>query len=758
MAPNKFQQRAQPRVSPGLIVRRPMQAHLRTLPLAHSVPPTPARPAAWLRGAAMLGGAMPLCVAQDLGALLTQPQEQVQLGRPAALPEDIDSGAYLDFLRRLSRHPLLREVSGWDLSDAVLGVVLARLTEGVVCPEIYTLPPGTAAIDFARQLGVELDDADPAHIWRDTDPALRPELRKLLPSEALACIEGNLRRLDADELRFLHQYGPQLAGAPDPRDLLDLVNLLNLPPEVRKTVARVLQLLPQISQTAMRGGMQTYTMGGYEGLTRKGHLDNLLPSELAYPSLMFRHRILNHEALYYGRESVRERQRELVYIVTQSGLELRGDADVLARSITLALAQTMQRRGYEVFQSFIGSRCSLPSGMQRPADVLRVLYYQDEQWGRPREMLAAVAGNLRCWAERYQGMQVFWVLSEYWDADDWDLHADAYQRLRRQAGQQAWFVRGRAPKQPDRRPAAARLFHRYQTIDQQLLRQAETGAEQNSSTEEPPLKPPVTVQTGPNAGDIRTEPLSGMECVWIPSGSFMMGSPESEAERLNREGPQHDVTLDGFWLATTPVTNRQYRLWKPAHDSGTTSAGNPLNNDEQPVVRVSWEDAQAFIEWLNTQGPVSPPGRGRGWVAGAFRLPSEAEWEYACRAGTATPFFFGDTISPEQANYDGNYVYGNGPKGEYRRQTTAAAHFSPNAFGLYNMHGNVWEWCLDVYAEDAYSQHKRFNPIYDTGENRVLRGGGWRASPGGVRCACRDRSAPSFRDLDVGFRLARTFL
>jgi formylglycine-generating enzyme required for sulfatase activity len=137
-----------------------------------------------------------------------------------------------------------------------------------------------------------------------------------------------------------------------------------------------------------------------------------------------------------------------------------------------------------------------------------------------------------------------------------------------------------------------------------------------------------------------------------------------------------------------------------------------------------------------------------------FALPTEAEWEYACRAGTSTPFHTGETISPDGANYNGNYTYGNGRKGEYRKKTIAVASFKPNAFGLYDMHGNVYEWCQDWYDEDYYKNSPKENPTgAGTGKFRVLRGGSWGNGPGGCRSARRVGNPPTARSYGLGCRV-----
>lgn len=251
------------------------------------------------------------------------------------------------------------------------------------------------------------------------------------------------------------------------------------------------------------------------------------------------------------------------------------------------------------------------------------------------------------------------------------------------------------------------------------------------------------------------EPLTGMAFIHIPAGSFLMGSPDSEAGRYDDEGPVHEVTLDGFSLGQYPVTNAQYRKWKPDHDSGEHK-GHTFNGDHQPVVNVSWEDAAAYAEWMSQKA-------GRN-----FRLPSEAEWEYACRAGTRTARFWGD--NPDEACKYANVLDQTTQKTFNVDQeteihkcdcgyavTSPVGSFQPNAWGLYDMIGNIWEWCQDIYASDCYSKHAKKNPIYASGGSyRVLRGGSWYDVPRRARCARRYNRSPSDRDDGIGFRLAST--
>ncbi len=209
---------------------------------------------------------------------------------------------------------------------------------------------------------------------------------------------------------------------------------------------------------------------------------------------------------------------------------------------------------------------------------------------------------------------------------------------------------------------------------------------------------------------------------WIIPGTFLMGSPDSEPERYDNE-IQHPVTLThGFWLADSACTQA---LWQ------VVMGKNPAyfqDNENNPVVNVGWNEIQQFITQLNILFPSL-----------SARLPTEAEWEYACRAGTATPFSFGGNITPEQVNYDGNFPYADGQKGLYREKTVPVKSLPPNSWGLYEMYGNVWEWCADWYGD--YPRQAVTDPIGpDQGSYRVLRGGSWDSHGRYVRSANRLRN------------------
>ena len=284
---------------------------------------------------------------------------------------------------------------------------------------------------------------------------------------------------------------------------------------------------------------------------------------------------------------------------------------------------------------------------------------------------------------------------------------------------------------------------------------------------------------GPEGAAPRTG--AGPAMVRVPAGRFWMGSRDSlgeiiakgggEAQTYEREFPRHQVEITRpFLLAATEVTNAQFaafvqatghvtdaqrqgqgHIWKKGfvaqkgadwlHPQGPAS--NIAGREGHPVVQVSWRDAQAYCQWLSQR-------EGR-----LYRLPSEAEWEYACRAGSETPFAFGETVSAEQVNYFAKKPYPGGFPGPYRADTIPAGSLAANAWGLHDMHGNVWEWCADFYDPEYY----KFSPLADPagpgqGQERVVRGGAYNFSAVGVRSARRWGRAPDQGFSQVGFRVA----
>jgi formylglycine-generating enzyme required for sulfatase activity/uncharacterized caspase-like protein len=243
---------------------------------------------------------------------------------------------------------------------------------------------------------------------------------------------------------------------------------------------------------------------------------------------------------------------------------------------------------------------------------------------------------------------------------------------------------------------------------------------------------------------------SFIDLVAIVGGTFTMGSPANEEGREAGEGPQRNVTVPQFLIGKYPVTQAQYQAVMGQNPSHFTE-----NGANRPVEQVSWDDAVAFCQKLSQQ------------TRREYRLPSEAEWEYACRAGTTTPFHFGPTITTDVANYRGTYwdykgegktylgSYGQGPKGAFRGKTTDVGSFPPNAFGLYDMHGNVWEWCLDHWHDTYDGAPTDGRAWLSSGENnpRRTRGGSLYYAPSYCRSAYRGKSKRDFYDKDFGFRI-----
>ena len=235
------------------------------------------------------------------------------------------------------------------------------------------------------------------------------------------------------------------------------------------------------------------------------------------------------------------------------------------------------------------------------------------------------------------------------------------------------------------------------------------------------------------------------EMVVVPAGTFMMGSPPSEPDRRPDEAQMPVTITQPFSVGKFAITFDQWDACVADGGCRYQPSDRGWGRGNRPVINVNWADANAYAEWLSQK------------TGKTYRLLSEAEREYVTRAGTTTPFWWGPSITPKQANYVGNYIYGGGTKGEYRQQTVPVDSFEANPWGLFNVHGNVWEW-----MEDCWNDGNRGNPgngsARTTGDctRRVVRGGSWYDLPQSLRAAIRFRSAASERSSNLGFRLART--
>ncbi|MDQ3133043.1 MAG: formylglycine-generating enzyme family protein [Acidobacteriota bacterium] len=248
----------------------------------------------------------------------------------------------------------------------------------------------------------------------------------------------------------------------------------------------------------------------------------------------------------------------------------------------------------------------------------------------------------------------------------------------------------------------------------------------------------------------------GMELIYIPPGDFIMGSSEDEinkalievskyqkdagSNRFENETPPRKISIkDGFWMGKYEVTQAQWQAVMNENPSHFKECGANC-----PVEQVTWDDAQVFVEKLNAENDGLE-----------YRLPTEAEWEYAARAGTTTVFSFGDTLNSSQANFDGNFPY-DSTKGKYIARTIVVGSYQPNAFGLYDMHGNAWEWTQDIYNPNYQNllTDGSANSIVGESNLRVLRGGSWYNSGFYCRSAYRFKLTPNSRSNNVSLRIA----
>jgi len=239
----------------------------------------------------------------------------------------------------------------------------------------------------------------------------------------------------------------------------------------------------------------------------------------------------------------------------------------------------------------------------------------------------------------------------------------------------------------------------------------------------------------------------------ISGGTFRMGSPVNERDRFNAEGPAHNVTLNAFYLSAYEVTQKEFQDLTGINNS-------TFKNANYPVDMVSWFEAVEYCNALSRKEKLKPAyiivKDEVTWEksANGYRLPTEAEWEYACRAGTTTPFYTGNNITTSQANYDGNWPYANNQSGEYRKRFIETGSFPANPWGLYDMQGNVWEWCWDWFGN--YTEEDQVNPSGAvSGTTRVQRGGSWGSTGMELRAAFRRSYYPNERVISSGFRVAR---
>jgi len=258
---------------------------------------------------------------------------------------------------------------------------------------------------------------------------------------------------------------------------------------------------------------------------------------------------------------------------------------------------------------------------------------------------------------------------------------------------------------------------------------------------------------GSRAGEERDDNGLKMKLCWCPPGSFRLGSPSNEPERFGNEGPVNVTLSSGFWMGKYEVTQEQ---WEKV--MGTTIREQLLKiksdnirgeSPNHPMYFVGAEEADEFCRRL-TESERRAGRLPAGW---SYKLPTESQWEYACRAGTTTATAFGDRLGSQDANFIGDFPYNGAPKGSSLNSTVTVGSYRANAWGLHDMHGNVEEWCLDGYREHLPGGVDPLGP--PQASSRVIRGGSWNSYGRSCRSAYRYRSAPVYRDIDLGFRVAR---
>ncbi|MGB1251009.1 MAG: SUMF1/EgtB/PvdO family nonheme iron enzyme [Candidatus Promineifilaceae bacterium] len=773
----------------------PLQTHLTSWAYSHVQSETSEAAADWLRGATVAGWPLPLGVAHDLGSLLSGCQARVATPRYL---EAVDTGSYLLMLERVARHPLVQTIAGWGISETLTALLVAKLIEGAAFPVEYTIETGEVGIRLQQLLAQRMTETTPEQVWQALLVAKQLVWSTICTPDCLAQIERNLNQLKREEVLFLHQYGTPLWGSPDPRDLLDLLNLTGLPAAVLAVMSQTLKLLPRLSESKMLGGMQLYPEGGFAGLARKGSLDNLLPTELAYDEAYFVHRIVNHEALYYGRERQKDKQRELAYVVMQTGFGLGGDGDVLCRAVTLALGQLLKQRGYEVQVSIAAGELSVPFVLDKPSGVTKVLYTRERGMLQSKTILPAILQQLRRWQSTYRQQHVFWVVGERFDAEGLQGHRKQYQGLRALAGQQVWYVstprkRGKHTNGHHRPPETAQQFEAWQRIDSNLLRPDGLPTLQAlppQMDEQPawwalrdviegqPFRDGVhdvlhftTAEqrtAWDNLAEIENEPtiddylceLAPPEMIYIPPSTFLMGSAEDDPEAQDNEKPQHELWLAGYYIDRYPVTNAQYRDFIAAGGYGKqecwTEVGwqekesngwieprywqdSRFNAARQPVVGISWYESVAYALWA-----------GKG-------LPTEPHWEKAASwdpvTHTKRRYPWGNEWDAEKCNcmqrHDG---------------TTEVGAYSTDVsvYGMEDVAGNVYEHLQTKWEDDASISYRfPYDPLdgrehLEGSVTRVNKSAGWNDDQGNAkkygRCGFRDGYNPRFRNGNHGFR------
>ncbi|MGO9483548.1 MAG: formylglycine-generating enzyme family protein [Rhodomicrobium sp.] len=409
-----------------------------------------------------------------------------------------------------------------------------------------------------------------------------------------------------------------------------------------------------------------------------------------------------------------------------NGADMPGVADLPLNLVQLAFQQAMHLRG-ETFDDDADKIAGRLKELIAPPS--RKLPY----WAAGAIAATALLAGLAAGPSVLTGLRIIDPIT------DPGLRAELEQSQKRAAAEEA------ARKEAEAKYAAAQR-------ERDQAQAAASSAKERADRAEAALKRPVASASAevsaPKSKPSFKDCSDCPEMVVVPAGSFTMGSPSSEEYHRADESPQHEVRISKpFAVGRSAVT---FAEWDACAAGGGCGGYKPSDQgwgrEDRPVINVSWDDAKAYVKWLS------------GKTRKEYRLLSEAEREYVTRAGTDTPFWWGNSISTDKANYDGTYGYRGGPMGEYRQKTLPVKSFQPNPWGLYQVHGNVWEWVEDCWHGD-YDNAPDDGSAWKTGEcgYRIFRGGSWNYDPQFLRAARRDDSllrGPSYRSGNVGFRVA----
>ena len=404
----------------------------------------------WLRSTLKTENSPPLGLVHDLGLVLTSEND-------AFFNPDSGDSPYRNFLLELHSAPIIEELKKSKLSSLETGILIAHLLAGLEFSNSFPLPENRPLVQSCRLLEAALQK----DIQTQKNSPGNAEW-PFFKSHDQEIIKRRLLLLSPSKIRFLKDLYANPKGALDTKNLSAIVPAESLPPALTELYSQLLSLAPRLTFNNHRGS-QAYSCGGYHGLTHKGALDNLSLSEHLYAKSLLQHRILNREALYYGRDGESEKRRRITLIITQSGLEMSGTGNHLAKALTLTVTNKMQDQDGDLRQTFFSNTLSPTTDPLTPNGRQQILSWKDDQSLNLRQPLTALKEQLRSWLENYHRIDTLWIIDRHFAADHIDSRLKKMmQEINNLSRNQAWFI-SLTPESP-KPPAAADLFHQYQQV------------------------------------------------------------------------------------------------------------------------------------------------------------------------------------------------------------------------------------------------------------------------------------------------------